>query len=464
MIRARNLLIVLLMALPTTASAQVFDDLNLEWDFFIRGGGVLVDSVGLSVRAGAPTVGVVTVDSLPERSAITQAFLYWMTIGGLGDDTVTFEGQTIVGTEVGSCEDTCWSIGPNFVYRADVSSIVTLPGDYEISDVGDGVASGYTVDGQGATILTFYDDPGAENAGFVKIYEGARDNMSGPGTTVESFVTFDNLFIPTLPTRAEMTWSVGDSQSFPDGATTFEGNTLAVDNFDETEQGPLWDTDEWDVLPYLSVGQTEAEAGLSVGGSSDCLAIGLAILEYELPCEFDGDNDGSGICDDCDDQDPTISGEDLDSDGFTACTGDCDDTNGDVHAGHPELCDGVDNNCDGVMLDGEDVDGDGDGYPGCDDCDDTSSDINPGATEICDNGEDEDCDTLIDEDDCGDDDDAADDDDDDNGPDDDDSANPGDDDDDGGGGGGRSRGGCGCDAAGGVGLPLLMLLGLRRRR
>ena len=460
---------VALLALAGPAHAGVlFDALELEFDYFVQGGGVLVDSVGLSVRADADPLGTIVVDELPDRSAITQAFLYWMTIGGDGDDTVIFDGQTLVGEQIGEGEDTCWSIGYNRSYRIDVSHIVTLPGAYDITDVGDMVWTGSGVDGQGATLLVFYDDPSSDNAGFVKVYEGLRDNMPGPGAVEPTFTIFDGLYIPVQPVRAQMTWSVGDSQPFADGDTTFEGALLATDNFDDTEEGPLWDTDEWDVLPYMYVGMTQATAGLSVGGlANDCLAIGFAILEYDLPCEYDGDGDGSGICVDCDDEDPTIDGTDADGDGRSPCAGDCDDTDPQIYLGHVELCDGKDNDCDGVVPGDESVDADGDGYPACDDCQDSNAAIHPDAFEVCANLLDDDCDGYEDEADCTDE--SADDDDDATGPGDDDDTGPGDDDDDDDAGGGRRNSGCGCGLGAtppSAGLAGLVLLGvaLRRRR
>ena len=83
--------VVLLSSVFVSTPAKAFDELHLEWDFFIRGGGVLVDSVGLAVRAGASPEGIVTVDDLPDRATITQAFLYWMTIGGTGDGEATLD-------------------------------------------------------------------------------------------------------------------------------------------------------------------------------------------------------------------------------------------------------------------------------------------------------------------------------------------------------------------------------------
>jgi len=87
--------------------------------------------------------------------------------------------------------------------------------------------------------------------------------------------------------------------------------------------------------------------------------------------------------------DLTTLDADADNDGYGVLSGDCDDGNPTVYPTAEEVCDGVDNNCDGALLEDE-IDADGDGVYTCvggsnpvADCDDANPDINPDVAEIC---------------------------------------------------------------------------------
>ena len=86
---------------------------------------------------------------------------------------------------------------------------------------------------------------------------------------------------------------------------------------------------------------------------------------------------------------------DVDGDGFTAEAGDCDDNDAAVNPGASETpYNGVDDDCDATSPD-DDLDGDG--YVKGADCNDGDDTVNPGAAEVCD-GADNDCDGLVDPD------------------------------------------------------------------
>ena len=208
-----------------------------------------------------------------------------------------------------------------------------------------------------------------------------------------------------------------------------------------------------EIFPYESKGK-KFDFVLKVRGGLDPARV---YANYEAPdCEdHDGDGYGNGPdCkgSDCDDQDGTVfqqapelcDGQDNDCDGTTdepgaddcilhyedadgdgwgrgaarcLCAptvpylatrdGDCDDNRFKVHPEAAEVCDGLDNDCNGETDEGNVcpatcTDNDKDGFGiggGCSgpaDCDDSRAKVYPNAPELCD-GIDNNCDTVIDE-------------------------------------------------------------------
>jgi hypothetical protein len=131
--------------------------------------------------------------------------------------------------------------------------------------------------------------------------------------------------------------------------------------------------------------------GLGCTNGDDCddanAMINPGVTENESTlCDDGKDNDckgGDAICGDVD----------LDMDGFTSKTGDCDDSNPEINPSKPEVPYNLkDDDCN--MLTKDD-DRDGDGIPsnqvGGMDCDDSNRDVRPGARDIPGDGIDQDC-------------------------------------------------------------------------
>lgn len=122
---------------------------------------------------------------------------------------------------------------------------------------------------------------------------------------------------------------------------------------------------------------------------------------------YDRDGDGYLDCRYIEDRDfPVRMSHDCYDEEFRPLIHDCDDLDAMVHPDTEDPCDGVDNDCDG-FLDGADpeaieYDCDGDGRPGYQpdpllvpDCDDNDANRTPDIPEVCD-GIDNNCDWVID--------------------------------------------------------------------
>ncbi len=163
------------------------------------------------------------------------------------------------------------------------------------------------------------------------------------------------------------------------------------------------DCDDGDASVYPSAPEVCDELDNNCDGSVD-EGVGIAFF-------VDRDGDGFGDSDE-------IELHCALTDGVSEVAGDCDDSNAVVNPDATEVCDSLDNNCDGTVDEGqtslyyEDSDGDGFGddastveacdkplgyVENSDDCDDDEMSVSPLGTEVCGDSIDNDCNGQVDE-------------------------------------------------------------------
>lgn len=218
--------------------------------------------------------GTITIAGIPAGATVTNAFLYWAILGTAPAPASfangAFDGNGIVGTAVGSGPDTCWGgVDSTFAYRADVTAYVPGNGSYSLS----GFASGAGALNEGASLVVLYTDPAATEMRDIVIYDGA-DIIEFAVSSVST-----NMTVPTVLGfgSAKTTYIVGDGQDIFSDDTLFNGIIIASDasGFGDTtslegSDGPLWDTDTYDVTSLINAGDTSITVGMQRG--SDCLA------------------------------------------------------------------------------------------------------------------------------------------------------------------------------------------------
>ncbi len=257
--------------------------------------------------------------------------------------------------------------------------------------------------------------------------DGVTDEQNAVGCKVyyfdndgDGFGTGDGLCLcanPGLMTAKGGDCNDDDSSVSPDAIDVCNGKD---DNCDGVTDAGFGDLDK-DGVPDCVDPDIDGDG---TANAQDCAPTDAAVHPGAVEVCNGADDDCNGQTDEAGAVGCTVSWPDGDGDGFgkagaaSAClcsaagaakAGDCNDSDASVHPGAAEICNDVDDNCDGTVDEGCDKDQDGwcasdaviVGNPavckaGKQDCDDANAAIHPGQPETCGNGIDDDCDGLTD--------------------------------------------------------------------
>jgi endoglucanase len=225
--------------------------------------------------------GTISVTGVPPGATVESATLMWDLVADQPDPTFaqgTFAGTPITGTQWASGASPCWSPSSNFSYEADVTSLVSGNGSYQLANFATGQSDGadpWNVGStppllEGATLIVVYSLPSMPRT-TIQIAAGAAETQGGSAVTatLSGFAAGSEPSATTTYIVAD--GQIGDSTATVDGATvpgdTFPGgDPQAVANYSHSN---LWDTTTNDVGPLLKGGDTSAT--LSVTENGDCL-------------------------------------------------------------------------------------------------------------------------------------------------------------------------------------------------
>ncbi len=211
--------------------------------------------------------------------------------------------------------------------------------------------------------------------------ETADNTDVAPGTTDKPDPVVPPTTDPPANGDADFDGAADGIDCAPDDPQVFPGKSESCDGVDNDCDGLVDEDFDFDLDGYL----TDDPNCRVLGSDVDCND-GYADIHpgAEETCD-DRDENCNAIVDDADDDD---------GDGFNLCD-DCNDDDEFIFPGAAEACNGIDDDCTGGAD--EVWDEDGDGTAGCaGDCDDRDPGNAPNLPEICD-GHDNNCDLVVDD-------------------------------------------------------------------
>ena len=285
-------------------------------------------------------------------------------------------------------------IDPEGVFDCNDNITSINPGGTEVCNGIDDNCNGQT--DEGLTYTTYYRDADNDGYGNPAVTTQTCTGSAPTGYVANSSDCNDSFFDATLPGTVYYQDFDGDTYGNP-AMSTFA--CAPSGNYDVTN---TLDCDDTDNQAYPGVAERCNGKDDNCNGQTD---EGVLITYY-----FDGDGDGYGLT-------AVTTQACTAPTGYAANSGDCNDADNRTNPGAKEICNEIDDNCNGqtdeFLIISYYLDADGDGYgtgtasTGCSvpagyasasgDCNDANAKVNPGAFEITGNGIDDDCNGLQDE-------------------------------------------------------------------
>jgi hypothetical protein len=217
---------------------------------------------------GVPQPAPFNITGIPSCAIIDKAFLWAEGSGTGAAQTVTIQPpsgptQNFPMTLIGSGPDKCWGYAGSHTYRADVTSVITGNGTYNISGLFTNPPnSGEDMDG--ATLMIIYKDPTATYQGTMVIDDGA---IIVNGGIANHNMNYAAVCGPTQNAQAFI--CVGDIQ--------FTVTSLTMNGTPTTFAWNWWNY--VNTPTTVTVGQTSSNFNLNTGG--DCFNLCVAGLYYQ---------------------------------------------------------------------------------------------------------------------------------------------------------------------------------------
>ena len=216
---------------------------------------------------------------------VTRVYLYWHGPTNSSDPgfnaTITFNGTTITGQNIGFSDDNFWGQENSQAYRADVTALVGGDGVYTIAGLSPNNSNG-------ASLLAFFDDGDDSNNRDIVLFNGNDANFPNAFDPDGWNIALNNIVYSGGTAGLEL--HVSDGQNFgpnDDGTLTingapfasgglFQGNSTPATPGTTVGNGALWDIRNFDLTALFTLGVNNLS--IALGGVNDALSAIVAAI------------------------------------------------------------------------------------------------------------------------------------------------------------------------------------------